>query len=101
MKGVYQQLFSKLGLTLSGNVVAAILAYVVMTLSFPLLIQDPDPQKMLWRATAVGLVVYATYGFTLSAILPGYGLNLALTETVWGMFLYTMATLVTQYLTSN
>jgi uncharacterized membrane protein len=45
--------------------------------------------------------MYATYGFTLSAILPGYGLNLAFTETVWGMFLYTMATLVTQYLTSN
>ena len=98
MKGVYQKLFKGLGLTLSGHLLAAGLAYLVMILSFPLLIQDKDPKKMVLRAASLGFVIYGTYGFTLSAFLPGYHLGLALTETIWGTFLYTIATLLTNKL---
>lgn len=98
MKGVYQKLFKGLGLTLSGHLLAAGLAYLVMILSFPLLIQDKDPNKMVLRAASLGFVIYGTYGFTLSAFLPGYHLGLACTETIWGTILYTIATLLTNKL---
>ena len=50
---------------------------------------------MLKRAAALGFVVYGTYGFTLHAVLPKYNLMLALTETIWGTFLYTITTYLT------
>ena len=95
MKGLYQELFNKLNLSLSGNVLAAVLAYSVMIISFPFLIEDKDENKMLLRAAVLGLVIYGTYGFTLSAILPKYTLSIALTETMWGVFLYTITTKLT------
>ena len=57
-----------------------------MIISFPFLIEDKDENKMLLRAAVLGLVIYGTYGFTLSAILPKYTLSIALTETM-GCFL--------------
>ena len=98
MKGLYQELFNKLNLSLSGNVLAAVLAYSVMIISFPFLIEDKDENKMLLRAAVLGLVIYGTYGFTLSAILPKYTLSIALTETMWGVFLYTITTKLTNVL---
>ena len=56
---------------------------------------DKDENKMLIRAAVLGLVIYGTYGFTLSAILPKYDLVFALKETIWGIFLYTVATKLT------
>ena len=46
-----------------------------MIISFPFLIEDKDENKMLLRAAVLGLVIYGTYGFTLSAILPKYIIN--------------------------
>ena len=98
MKGLYQELFNKLNLSLGGNVLAAVLAYSVMIISFPFLIEHKDENKMLLRAAVLGLVIYGTYGFTLSAILPKYTLSIALTETMWGVFLYTITTKLTNVL---
>jgi len=95
MKGLYQDLFSKLNLQMSGSIISAVLAYTVMIVSFPFLIEDKDENKMLLRAAVLGLVIYGTYGFTLSAILPKYDLLFALKETIWGIFLYTIATKLT------
>ena len=94
MKPMYQSMLTQNNLTMSGNHIAAVLAYLVMILSFPLIINDSNPQKMLARAAALGFVIYGTYGFTLSSFLPNYNLSLALTETIWGTILYTFATWV-------
>ena len=73
----------------------AILAYTVMIISFPFLIEDEDKNKMLKRAAVLGLVIYGTYGFTLSAFMPKYDIYFALKETIWGIILYTTATKIT------
>ena len=95
MKNQYVELFKKLNLTMNGSMLGAILAYTVMIISFPFLIEDENKNKMLKRAAILGLVIYGTYGFTLSAFLPNYDLTLALKETVWGIILYTTATKLT------
>ena len=95
MKNLYVDLFSKLNLKMSGSIIAAILAYSVMIISYPFLIHDKDEKKMLLRAAVLGLVIYGTYGFTLSAILPKYDLSIALKETIWGVLLYSTATKLT------
>jgi len=95
MKGLYNELFNKLNISMSGNIVAAILAYTVMIISFPFLIEDKDENKMIQKAAILGLVIYGTYGFTLSAFLPHYDLFFALKETIWGILLYTVSTKLT------
>ena len=95
MKKLYQDLFTKLNISMSGNVIAAVLAYSVMIVSFPFLIEDKDENKMLQKAAILGLVIYGTYGFTVSAILPHYNISFALKETFWGIFLYTITTKLT------
>ena len=57
-----------------------------MIISFPFLLEDEDG-KML-KNGILGLVIYGTYGFTLSAFMPKYDIYFALTETMWGVFIY-------------
>jgi uncharacterized membrane protein len=101
MRRVYHKLFQKLHLTLGGQLIGAFIAYFIMILAYPLIIEDKHPKKIIWRAIAVGLVVYGTYGFTLNAILPKYDIHMATTETIWGMVLYGTATLITQYISKR
>lgn len=95
MQSVYVQVLAKNNLNLSGHVMAPILAYLVMILSYPLLLYDKNKTKMLGRAMALGFVIYGTYGFTLSSFLPHYTLDIALKEVIWGTFLYTLSCLIT------
>ena len=96
MGGVYKSFFDKIGLNLKMNKIGAILAYSVMIMSFPYLIEDKDQNKMLQRAAFVGFCIYGTYAFTLHAILPEYGMKLALTEVAWGTMLYSTVTKLVQ-----
>ena len=98
MAGTYKSLFDKLGLELNMNIVGAVIAYSIMIISFPYLIEDKDKTKMLQRAAMLGFCIYGTYAFTLHAILPEYDIKLALTEVVWGTLLYTSTTKLVQYL---
>jgi uncharacterized membrane protein len=49
----------------------------------------------------LGFVVYAIYAFTLACILPGYTLSFALTEIIWGTFLFTLVTFLTKIITNK
>ena len=98
MGGVYKSLFDKIGLNLKMNKIGAFLAYSVMIMSFPYLIEDKDQNKMLQRAALVGFCIYGTYAFTLHAILLDYDMKLALTEVVWGTMLYTIVTKLVQFI---
>jgi uncharacterized membrane protein len=81
--------YKKLDMALNPNVIFALCAYIAMILGWYLIQGD------LIKAALLGFVVYATYAFTLAAILPGYTLSMALTEVVWGTLLFTLATFIT------
>ncbi len=72
----------------------AALAYLVMTSSWGLIKGDPK------KAALVGFVIYGTYAFTLKAILPGYTSQMMVSEIAWGTILMTLATLITNKLSS-
>lgn len=98
MGNQYKRLFNKLGIKLNMNIIGVILAYTVMIISFPYLIEDKNKDKMLKKAALVGFCIYGTYAFTLHAILPKYNIKLALSEVLWGTFLYTTVTKIIQLL---
>ena len=93
MKSRYETLFKKLKLKLRDNIPGAALAYLLLASAYPLLLYDiKDKDTRLKKAAMLGFLIYGTYAFTLYAILPVYSLKLALTETVWGAFLFTTTT---------
>jgi len=81
--------YKSIDLGLKINVVFALMAYVIMGLSWFLI--DKDPTK----AAFVGFVIYGVYAFTLAAILPTYHIATALTEVTWGTILFCLATIIT------
>ncbi len=92
------------------NYLAVFLAYIVMIIAYPILIKRSDDEDKdddnvlrdrLIRAVVCGLVIYGTYGFTLAAIFKGYGLEFAFTEVCWGIFLYTVVTLIVYYISGK
>jgi uncharacterized membrane protein len=81
--------YNVLNMAVKTNVIFAILAYILMISSWNLIKGDP------LKAAEVGLAIYGTYAFTLAAILPGYTPSFALTEVIWGTFLYVICTILT------
>ena len=100
MKKVYTNLFSKLNIRLNNSVVGGAIAYIVMIASYPLLIHNKDDnlKQTLLKAASVGFIIFGTYGFTLNAIMPQYNVKLALTETVWGVILFSFVSLATYFI---
>jgi uncharacterized membrane protein len=72
----------------------AFLAYMTMMLAW-LLIQG-DVKK----GALAGFVIFGTYAFTVSAILPGYTSAVGPLEVVWGTLLFTLATVGTNFLST-
>lgn len=96
MMNLYKSWFSKLNLSMEGHIGAAIVAYSLMILAYPLLVQSENPRQELLRAAAFGAIAYGVYGFTVAAVFPKYGVGMASLETVWGMTLYTVSAFLTQ-----
>ena len=84
--------YAGIGLRLQSPLYAFI-AYLAMTLAWYVIQGDVK------KGALVGLVVFGTYAFTLLAVLPQYTLSIGLTEVIWGTFLYTMATFLTNKIT--
>ena len=95
MKYIYIDLLKKSNITIVGNIYTAILAYILMIISFPFLIDGKDEKKMLINSFILGLIIYGIYGFTLCSFLPNYNIYIALIEIIWGVFLYTITTKLT------
>ena len=75
---------------------AAILAYLCVIISYPLIISKFTTLKeQLIVAASIGFISYGIYAFTLAAIYNKYPMNLAIIETLWGATLFTIATFVT------
>ena len=91
MKPLYKNVFP-----IKMNQIAAFIAYLSMVITYPFFIQ---PQVGLFakirNAIILGLAIYGTYGFTLAAVYDKYPMKLAFTETIWGMTLFTITTLIT------
>jgi hypothetical protein len=70
------------------NVVFALLAYAVMTLSWRFIQGDPK------KAALMGLIVFGTYAFTLKAVFSStYTNQMMLSELLWGtVILFPVAT---------
>ena len=75
---------------------AAILAYLCVIISYPLIISKFSTLKeQLIVAASTGFISYGIYAFTLAAIYNRYPMNLAIMETLWGTILFTIATFLT------
>lgn len=95
MKPLYKNVF-----TININKSAALIAYLVMVITYPFLIEPKQTlQQQLLNASILGLAIYGTYGFTLAAIYNKYPMKLALTETIWGISLFVMSTFLTNKIT--
>jgi hypothetical protein len=91
---VMKPIYNNLNLGKETVVIYALCAYIVMTMSWLLIKKD------IVTAALTGFITYGTYAFTLAAILPGYTLLNALTELFWGTFLFTIATFLTNKITT-
>lgn len=102
MKNKYIRYFRSINKNMDVNIVSVIVAYIIMIIAYPLLIENKNKNinPGLIRALAVGLIVFGTYGFTLAAIFPKYDIKFAITETLWGMFLYGLSYLITKGITN-
>ena len=81
------------------NFLAAILAYICMIITYPLIIVKNNTLKdKLLTSFVLGFVIFGTYGFTLAAIYDKYLLQLALYETLWGITLFSTTTYLTHFL---
>ena len=78
------------------DIFSALITYVILISSFYIIYNGSGSAKdMILRAALLGLAIYGTYAFTLCTILPYYDYNLAIVDTLWGVFLFTMSTILT------
>ncbi len=99
MSGKYLSFFNKMNLELKTDKVSASIAYLILILCYPLIIHNSN--NKLLTSIMLGAVIYGTYGFTLSAIFSDYNIKLALTEMLWGSFLFLITTYLTNIISNN
>lgn len=80
----------------------AIIAYLLMIVSIvfivkPLLTNSKNTNKVIKSikcGALVGFIIYGIYNFTNYALFTNYTLTLAITDTLWGTFLYFLIALL-------
>jgi len=72
----------------------AAFAYVLMLLSIMFISYDQSEDEIegLWRGAILGAAIYGVYNATNMATLSQYSLEYAITDTMWGTFLFASAT---------
>ncbi len=88
----YEFLFNAMKYKLSFNIFAAIAAYLLLIMAFPLMIEDKNKDLTLKKAFIFGFLSYGIYGFTQAAIIKDYSMTFALIESIWGATLYYVST---------
>jgi uncharacterized membrane protein len=92
------------------NPIAAILAYTVVLMSIflvavPLARHYLNKNNMIKASIicggGVGFVIYALYNLTNLSFMTNYSVHVAIKDTLWGMFLYTVGTYLVLMLSSQ
>lgn len=97
MSKLYKNVF-----TITVNIYAALIAYLCMILTYPFIISKfKTLQEQIKVSLILGLVTFGTYGFTLAAIYNKYPITIAMAESIWGMILYSITTIVTYYIITH
>jgi uncharacterized membrane protein len=92
-KSIFGQMVAKIQRTaLEFKMVGAVVVYLLLAIGLYVFVIEP--QKSLWHAALLGLVIYGVYDFTSYAILKKYDLNVAIMDMVWGSVLMTATTYV-------
>ena len=95
IKNVMSKLYEGIFEIKNVNYLSALIAYSFMIIGYIKFINSENNiNEKFKKAIFLGLVIYATYGFTLAAIYKKYPLRLALIETLWGGFLYLIVTYI-------
>tara|TARA_A100001015_G_C14960483_1_gene700644 strand:+ start:1072 stop:1434 length:363 start_codon:yes stop_codon:yes gene_type:complete len=96
MKKLYENIFEIKQI----NYISAIIAYLAMIYGFYTFVFKSKTSSIdkIKKAFILGAVIYATYGFTLSAINNKYPISLAFIETAWGSFLFSFVTFLVYFL---
>ena len=66
----------------------AVVVYLLLALGLYYFIVKPD--RTIWEAGLLGLVIYGTFDFTNYAMFKNYDLKIAIMDTVWGSLLFMM-----------
>lgn len=91
MSRLYKNVFS-----IKINIFAAFIAYLCMILTYPFIISKFNSlEEQIKVSIVLGLATFGTYGFTLAAIYNKYPFFIAITETIWGIVLYSVTTIIT------
>ena len=83
--------YKSINLALHPNIKFMLCAYIIMILSWFLIQGD------IKKSALTGFVIYGVYVFTLLSIYPGYKFSFAMTELIWGTFLFTIVTFILKY----
>jgi uncharacterized membrane protein len=92
IKFVVLPLYKNVMTNTAPNVFYIICAYSLMILSWKII------QGNVLFGALTGLILYGVYAFTLLTILSNYTLQMGMTEIIWGTFLFTTATFLTNKL---
>lgn len=76
------------------NYVGAILAYLVMIVSYYNLVFDGD-QPNYFKAALLGFAIYGTYEFTNLATITGWDYKILIVDILWGVFVSVISLYIT------
>jgi uncharacterized membrane protein len=98
-KDMYKNLLDKINGNTEGNttnkIIGAIIAYVLLALAIYYFIAMPsleggpiDYYNIILKGCILGLVIYGVYDGTNLATINNFGMKEAITDTMWGTFLF-------------
>jgi uncharacterized membrane protein len=82
------------------NYISAVLAYIVMLISYYNLVFDNDKPNY-FKAALLGFAIYGTYEFTNLATITGWDYKILLIDISWGIFVSVFSLYLTNLIYKN
>lgn len=84
---------------------AVVFAYIVICVSMSFFVWSKIPEKnhseLLIHSSVLGFFVYSVYNLTNYVTISDYSISIMVYDTLWGIFAFTMSTLVAIFLFST